>query len=210
MSDNCVDVTIDFSIAFNCIRSDSVLAAVSASTPQIYRLCFMLPISLFVCLFVCLLLNGTSALFRPLVPRIVEVEHTNRVKNDLNCVWRSADWPASWHISISMPLLFNVVNEQSHSKRRSTDRPIGSLLFCLTVQPLLFSLASNQPHIRLLGWFYYWRPIASVAADKWQRHYQECRCLARFISELHQRWSHLSLWWFFPPTVYWFPPTFPR
>jgi len=35
------------------------------------------------CLFVCLLLNGTSALFRPLVPRIVEIEHTNHVKNDL-------------------------------------------------------------------------------------------------------------------------------
>jgi len=32
---------------------------------------------------VCLLLNGTSALFRPLVPRIVEVEHTSHVKNDL-------------------------------------------------------------------------------------------------------------------------------
>jgi len=32
---------------------------------------------------VCLLLNGTSALFRPLVPRIVEIEHTNHVKNDL-------------------------------------------------------------------------------------------------------------------------------
>jgi len=29
------------------------------------------------------LLNGTSALFRPLVPRIVEVEHTSHVKNDL-------------------------------------------------------------------------------------------------------------------------------
>jgi len=28
-------------------------------------------------LFVCLLLNGTSALFRLLVPRIVEIEHTN-------------------------------------------------------------------------------------------------------------------------------------
>jgi len=26
-------------------------------------------------LFVCLLLNGTSALFRPLVPSIVEIEH---------------------------------------------------------------------------------------------------------------------------------------
>jgi len=34
-------------------------------------------------LFVCLLLNGTSALFRPLVPRRVEIKHTNRVKNDL-------------------------------------------------------------------------------------------------------------------------------
>jgi len=34
-------------------------------------------------LFVCLLLNGTSALFRPVGPRIVEIEHTNHVKNDL-------------------------------------------------------------------------------------------------------------------------------
>jgi len=33
--------------------------------------------------FVYLLLNGTSALFRPLVPKIVEVEHTSHVKNDL-------------------------------------------------------------------------------------------------------------------------------
>jgi len=32
---------------------------------------------LLVCLFVCLLLNDTSALFRPLVPRIVQVEHTS-------------------------------------------------------------------------------------------------------------------------------------
>jgi len=31
-------------------------------------------------LFVCLLLNGTSALFRQLVPRIVEVEHMRQVK----------------------------------------------------------------------------------------------------------------------------------
>jgi len=36
-----------------------------------------------VCRFVCLLLNGTLALFRPLVPRIVEVEHMKHVKNDL-------------------------------------------------------------------------------------------------------------------------------
>jgi len=34
-------------------------------------------------LFVCLLLNGTSSLFRPLVPRIFEVEHMRHVKNDL-------------------------------------------------------------------------------------------------------------------------------
>jgi len=34
-------------------------------------------------LFVCFLLNGTSALFRPLVPRIVEIEHMIDVKNDL-------------------------------------------------------------------------------------------------------------------------------
>jgi len=34
--------------------------------------------------FVCLFLpNGTSALFRPLVPRIVEVEHMRHVNNDL-------------------------------------------------------------------------------------------------------------------------------
>jgi len=33
--------------------------------------------------FVCLLLNGTSALFRLLVPRIVEIEHTNHVEKDL-------------------------------------------------------------------------------------------------------------------------------
>jgi len=40
-------------------------------------------VNMFVCLFVSLLLNGTSALFRPKVPRIVEVEHTSHVKNDL-------------------------------------------------------------------------------------------------------------------------------
>jgi len=34
-------------------------------------------------LFICLLLKGRSALFRPLVPIIVEVEHTIHVKNDL-------------------------------------------------------------------------------------------------------------------------------
>jgi len=34
----------------------------------------------YVTLFACLLLNGTSALFRPLVPRIVEVEHTRHVE----------------------------------------------------------------------------------------------------------------------------------
>jgi len=33
--------------------------------------------------FVCLLLNGTSALFRQLLPRIVEVEHMRQFKNDL-------------------------------------------------------------------------------------------------------------------------------
>jgi len=31
----------------------------------------------------CLLLNGTSALFRLLVPRIVEIEHTRHVKSDV-------------------------------------------------------------------------------------------------------------------------------
>jgi len=34
-------------------------------------------------LFVCLLLNGTSALFRPLVQRIVEVENIRYVIDDL-------------------------------------------------------------------------------------------------------------------------------
>jgi len=34
-------------------------------------------------LFVSLLLNGTSALFSPLVPRIAEVEHMRHVKSDL-------------------------------------------------------------------------------------------------------------------------------
>jgi len=34
-------------------------------------------------MFVCLLLNGTSALFRHIVPRIVELEHTSHVKNDV-------------------------------------------------------------------------------------------------------------------------------
>jgi len=38
--------------------------------------------SFFLFFFVCLLPNGTSALFRLLVPRIVEVEHTRHVKND--------------------------------------------------------------------------------------------------------------------------------
>jgi len=32
---------------------------------------------------VCFLVNGTLALFRPLVPRIVEKEHTRHDKNDL-------------------------------------------------------------------------------------------------------------------------------
>jgi len=37
-----------------------------------------------ICLFVCLLLNGTSALYRPLVPIIVEVELTRLDKKDLS------------------------------------------------------------------------------------------------------------------------------
>jgi len=32
---------------------------------------------------VCLLLNGTSALFRLLVPRLVEIKHMRHVENDL-------------------------------------------------------------------------------------------------------------------------------
>jgi len=39
MLDNFVIVKIDFSNAFNSIRRDSVLAAVSASIPEIYRSC---------------------------------------------------------------------------------------------------------------------------------------------------------------------------
>jgi len=34
-------------------------------------------------LIVCLLLNGTSVIFKPLVPRIVEVEHMRHVDGDL-------------------------------------------------------------------------------------------------------------------------------
>jgi len=49
MPDNFVVVKIDFSNAFNCIRRDSVLAAVSASIPEIYRCC-------------CLAYNHTSIL----------------------------------------------------------------------------------------------------------------------------------------------------
>jgi len=44
---------------------------------------FIAQVTNHICLFVCLLLKGTSALFRPLVPRIVKIEHTNHVNNDL-------------------------------------------------------------------------------------------------------------------------------
>ena len=39
MPDHFVAVKIDSSNAFNCIRGDSVLAAVAESVPAIYRLC---------------------------------------------------------------------------------------------------------------------------------------------------------------------------
>jgi len=38
------------------------------------------------------LLNGTSALFRPLVPRIVKIEHMNHVKNEMYARWRNEAW----------------------------------------------------------------------------------------------------------------------
>jgi len=41
------------------------------------------PVSCTVILFACLLLNGTSALIRLLVPIIVEMKHIRHVKNDL-------------------------------------------------------------------------------------------------------------------------------
>jgi hypothetical protein len=41
MPDNFVVVKIDFSNAFNCIRRDSVLAAVADSVPEIYRFCHL-------------------------------------------------------------------------------------------------------------------------------------------------------------------------
>jgi len=39
MSDDHVAVKIDFSNAFNCIRRDSVLAAVADAVPEIYSFC---------------------------------------------------------------------------------------------------------------------------------------------------------------------------
>jgi len=37
----------------------------------------------FVCLFFCLLVKGTSALFRLLMPRIFQIKHMRLVENDL-------------------------------------------------------------------------------------------------------------------------------
>jgi len=65
----------------------NVLSHLLMVTVAVYNLMncenLALTMALLIILFVCLLLNGTSALFRPLVPRIVEIEHTNHVKNDL-------------------------------------------------------------------------------------------------------------------------------
>jgi hypothetical protein len=41
MPDDFVAVKIDLSNAFNCIRRDSVLAAVADSLPEIYRFCHL-------------------------------------------------------------------------------------------------------------------------------------------------------------------------
>jgi len=57
-----------------CLRIESFLKHMSLSP-----LLRFLIVQSIVCLFVCCLTPGTSALFRPL---IVEVEHTRYVKND--------------------------------------------------------------------------------------------------------------------------------
>jgi len=63
-------------------RSYIVSIVFGASKRPIAMLChFCVWHAVAPCLFVCLLLNGTSAVFRPLVPRIIE--HTSHVKNDL-------------------------------------------------------------------------------------------------------------------------------
>jgi len=108
MPDNYVVVKIDFSNAFNCIRRDSVLAAVSASIPEIYRFC-------------CLAYQNTSIL-----------QYGQRT----------------------------VASEEGVQQ----GDPLGPLLFCLTVQPLLCSLASEL----ILGFlddFTIGGHLASVAAD---------------------------------------------
>jgi len=93
MPDNFVVVNIDLSNAFNYIRRDSVLAAVSASIHAIYR---------------------------------------------LYCL-------ANQHTSI---LQYGQRTITSEGGVQQGD-PLGSLLFRLTVQPLLFSLASD---ITLVTW----------------------------------------------------------
>jgi Reverse transcriptase (RNA-dependent DNA polymerase) len=87
MSDKFVVAKIDFSKAFNSIRGDSVLEAVSASVPEIYGFC-------------CLAYQNTSI------------------------------------------LQFGQRTIASDEGVQQGD-PLGPLLFCLTTQPLLSSLASN-------------------------------------------------------------------
>jgi len=108
MPDNHVVVKIDFSNALNCIRRDSVLAAVSASIPEIYRFC-------------CLAYQNTSIL-----------QYGQRT----------------------------IASEEGVQH----GDPLGPLLFCLTVQPLLLSLASDL----ILGFlddFTIGGHLTSVAAD---------------------------------------------
>jgi hypothetical protein len=87
MPDNYVMVKIDFSKAFNCIRRDSVLAAVADSIPEIYLFCHL----------------------------------------------------AYHHASI---LQFGRQTVESQEGVQQRD-PLGPLLFCLAVHPLLSSLTSD-------------------------------------------------------------------
>jgi len=74
---------------------------------------------------------------------------------------------------ISIPLFFNIVNEQSHPRKAFISAtPWALSLFAL----LSTTLSSEWPHIRLLRWFYYWR--SHSLSSSWRRYYQKCKCSA--------------------------------